>query len=294
MQRRGQMEKAGSAMREIEAALSENDAFQFWLFRNRWKDFAGELLAKESSIARRDGAVLYIHVTNSVFMNELMMYKAELLSRIQKDPYGKQIRELRFAAASARPSYEGVTEAERIRARYEAAMGRPKAEITEKEAAWLSDFVKRNVAKEELRAPIEAMMEGALRRRKAELAEGAHPCAVCGDLCAKDERLCPRCRIEEARQVKNRLILLLKERPELLYEDAARVVPAEYGAYAEARDVLIHRYRENAYRGEGTEEELRRLLSLLLHKPYEEITKEEAEKALEGLPRRAKYQLRRK
>lgn len=294
MQRSGKMEKASRAMKDIEEALSGNDAFQFWLFQNRWKDFAGDLLAKESSIARRDGAVLFIHVTNSVFMNELMMYKAELLSRIQKDPYGQRIRELRFIAASSRPSYQGVPEAERIRMRYEEAMGWPRAEITEKEEKWLSDFVKRNVAKEELRAPIEAMMEGALRRRKAELAEGAHPCAVCGDLCAKEETLCPRCRIEKARQTKNRLILLLKERPELLYEEAVRAVPAGYGDYAEARDVLIHRYKETIYRGEGTEEEFRRLLSLLLHKPYEDISKEEAEKALEGLPRRAKYQLRRK
>ncbi len=37
---------------------------------------------------------------------------------------------------------------------------------------------------------------------------------------------------------------------------------------------------------ESTEEEKRRLLSLLIHKPFYEITAEEAEKTLSALPRR--------
>ncbi len=54
--------------------------------------------------------------------------------------------------------------------------------------------------------------------------------------------------------------------------------------------MLIHRYRENYYNQCGTEEERRRLLSLLIHKPFEQITESEAAHILSALPVKKRYE----
>lgn len=282
MKRSGKMEPASEALREAQDVLRRNDAFQFWLFRQRWPSFVGEVFAEESYIARRDGALLCIYATNSVWMQELLMRKAEILRRIREDPYGAQFRDLRVQIGPRPRALRPESPVDRLAPLYDRRKSR--TPLTEGEEAWISRWADAHVARDELRGPIEELMRGALRRRKDELAAGWHPCARCGDLCPAKDRLCARCEAEEERQTRSRIVLLLKEKPELLYDDVRRAVPCTYRQFAEARDILIHRYRQNHYNRCGMEEERRRLLSLLTHRPFASITESEAKKILSALP----------
>ena len=231
MKRSGKMEPASEALREAQDVLRRNDAFQFWLFRQRWPSFVGEVFAEESYIARRDGALLCIYATNSVWMQELLMRKAEILRRIREDPYGAQFRDLRVQIGPRPRALRPESPVDRLAPLYDRRKSR--TPLTEGEEAWISRWADAHVARDELRGPIEELMRGALRRRKDELAAGWHPCARCGDLCPAKDRLCARCEAEEERQTRSRIVLLLKEKPELLYDDVRRAVhvpPVRRGA----------------------------------------------------------------
>jgi cysteine sulfinate desulfinase/cysteine desulfurase-like protein len=54
--------------------------------------------------------------------------------------------------------------------------------------------------------------------------------------------------------------------------------------YEEARDILIHRYKENIFQKHSGAEEKRKLLALLIHKPINEISEQEAENILQHMP----------
>lgn len=286
MRRYGELESASKTMEEIESVLCGNDAFQFWLFQKRWPELAGKTLAEESYIGRAEGSVLYIYATNSVWMQELLIYKEKLLEKIRDDAYGKRFSELRVVMMTGKPRETEFSPAEELRKKYKKNQEIRLLPLETREKEWIREWTASHVEKEALRPVFSQMMEGALGRRKAELAEGWHPCLHCGNLCPPKENLCPSCRLRKEKQVKNKIVLLLKEKPELLYEETVRLISCSYAEFAEARDILIHRYKENYYRGYGSEEETRRLLSLLTHKPFENITKEEAEKALSSLPRK--------
>lgn len=289
MKRAGKLEKVSAAEGEIRQMLAGNSAFQFWLFQQKWKDIAGSVLAAESRIGRREGTTLYIHVTNSVWMQELMMHKRELLQRVQADPYGRQIQDLRFMIAPPQSVDTGLSSVDRLRAEMAAEKGPAPLPLTGQEEEWIHRWTEKNVQKDALRPVMAKLMEKALSHRKAELAAGFHPCRICGELCEAGSAVCRRCAVKEERAVRHRLVLLLESQPALLYEDARKYVPCRYSQFSSARDTLIHKYKENYANGWGKEEEIRKLLALLTHRPFEDITKEEAGRILSALPKKKKF-----
>lgn len=286
MKRTGELTRAAETVGNLKGVLEGNDAFQFWLFQKRWPSIAGKTLAEESFISRGEGTVLFLGVTNSVWLQEILMHRDLLLQKIREDAYGSRFHELRPVMAEKKretpdPGLPGMptafpSETDNF------------APLKEKETGWIQEWTRQRVGKAELRPIFAKLMENTLKRRKAELARGWKPCRACGALCPPETALCTACREEEKKKRKRQVVHLLRQRPELLYREAARAVPCTYGEFSEARDVLIHRYKENYYQGYGTEEEIRSLLSLLIHKPFSEITQEEAEKALPALPKKYK------
>ena len=77
----GFLEKASDILKENHRRFMESDGFQYFLFRQKWPSFAGELLARESYIAGASGEVLYVQVTNSVWLSQLTMLKAQILEK---------------------------------------------------------------------------------------------------------------------------------------------------------------------------------------------------------------------
>lgn len=91
------------------------------------------------------------------------------------------------------------------------------------------------------------MMEEVLKIRKGELADGYHPCSICGSLCPPASPICPACRRKLDKTKKNKVILILKENPHYTYQQVRAILPCEYSLYEEARDILIHRAKEKSF-----------------------------------------------
>ena len=281
--RSGQMETAGDVISNMKEVFFGSDAYQFWLFQKKWKAFVGEVLAKESYIGRSERNVLFIYVQNSVWMQELFMRKAEILEKIRNDAFGSRFTELRFVGASEKAAAPVMTNVEKARKRYRDMAQDRKATLTDAEEAWITDFMEKRVSQKELREALTQMMEDTLRRRKAELADGYTPCQKCGRLCPAKDRLCKSCELKEREQTKNRIFLQLLQEPASYHEEINKTIPCDYLQYETAREMLIRRCKDQYFKGYDREKNQKLLLSLLIHKPPETMTKEEIESTLSNL-----------
>lgn len=271
---------------DVRQKLFGNKGFQFYLFQKRWKKIVGSLMAEESYISGCKGPLLFVRVTNSAFLQQLFMMKADILKELSKDEIGRYFTDIKFLAGSPQKPYKPFTTLDPVNSAIEKEQKRYSQSLSEGEEAWIQNWVRSHVKKEAVRAPFAEMMEEVLKIRKGELADGYHPCSICGSLCPPDATICPACRRKLARTKKNKVILILKENPHYTYQEVRAILPCEYSLYEEARDILIHRAKEKIFRKEAADEEKRKLLSLLLHRPLSDITVKEAEDMLKHMPQK--------
>jgi hypothetical protein len=271
---------------DVRQKLFGNKGFQFYLFQKRWKKIVGSLMAEESYITGCKGPLLFVRVTNSAFLQQLFMMKADILKELSKDEIGRYFTDIKFLAGSPQKPYKPFTTLDPVNSAIEKEQKRYSQSLSEGEEAWIQNWVRSHVKKEAVRAPFAEMMEEVLKIRKGELADGYHPCSICGSLCPPASPICPACRRKLARTKKNKVILILKENPHYTYQEVRAILPCEYSLYEEARDILIHRAKEKIFRKEAADEEKRKLLSLLLHRPLSDITVKEAEDMLKHMPQK--------
>ena len=271
---------------DVRQKLFGKKGFQFYLFQKRWKKIVGSLMAEESYITGCKGPLLFVRVTNSAFLQQLFMMKADILKELSKDEIGRYFTDIKFLAGSPQKPYKPFTTLDPVNSAIEKEQTRYSQSLSEGEEAWIQNWVRSHVKKEAVRAPFAEMMEEVLKIRKGELADGYHPCSICGSLCPPASPICPACRRKLARTKKNKVILILKENPHYTYQQVRAILPCEYSLYEEARDILIHRAKEKIFRKEAADEEKRKLLSLLLHRPLSDITAKEAEDMLKHMPQK--------
>lgn len=271
---------------EAEHQLFGHEGFQFFLLQKRWEKIVGNVMARESYISSYKKETLFVTVTNSVFMQQLYMMQADILQELAKDEFGKRFKEIRFIAGPRKKKYKTMTTLDPINRNIEKEQVMYNQTLSDKETQWIQQWVGRHVTNENIRESFAHMMGEVLKIRKGELAHGYHPCAMCGSLCPEEKQLCPACERKLQKTNQNRVTLLLKEHPHLTYQEVRQVLECDYGQYQKARDILIHRYKENIFHKFATEEEKRKLLAILLHKPMETITKEEARDTLRKMPQK--------
>lgn len=271
---------------DVRQKLFGNKGFQFYLFQKRWKKIVGAVMAEESYITGCKGPLLFVRVTNSTFLQQLFMMKADILKELQKDEIGRYFTDIKFLAGSPQKPYKPFTTLDPVNQTIEKEHKRYSQSLTEEEETWIRSWVDGHVKKEALRPQFAEMMEEVLKIRKGELKDGYHPCSICGSLCPPASPICPACQRKLAKTKKNKVILILKENPHYTYQEVRTILPCEYSMYEEARDILIHRAKEKIFRKEAASEEKRKLLSLLLHRPLTDITEKEAEEMLQKMPQK--------
>lgn len=271
---------------EVNHRLFGNEGFQFFLLQKKWETIVGQVMAHESYISSYKGDTLFVTVTNSVFMQQLYMMQGEIMKQLAEDDFGKRFQQIRFITGPRKKRYKTQTSLDVVnqqRAKEQVMYSQP---LSEAEREWISQWVEQHVPKENLRDAFSHMMQEVLKIRKGELAHGFHPCPVCGSLCEADRKICRPCERKMERSRQNQVTLLLKEHPHWTYQEIRTLYPCDYSLYQKAREILIHRYKENIFHQYGVDEEKRKLLALLLHKPVETITKEEANEMLKKMPQK--------
>ena len=279
----GYLEKASDILKENHRRFMESDGFQYFLFRQKWPSFAGELLVRESYIAGASGEVLYVQVTNSVWLSQLTMLKAQILEKINKDPFGARFTDIRFRIGPKQTKNQPRSTLDPINRAIEKEKQRMSQPLNESEKQWIDQWVAGHVTDERLGPVFEKLMTGSLKKRKGELAAGYHPCPGCSTLIPPEKKVCQDCGRKISIARRNRIIALLKKHPHYGYEMTRQVIPSTYREYAEAHEFLEIKLEQAIYDKVNGKENRRMLLALLTHKPMEEITEEEAREKLERL-----------
>lgn len=271
---------------DIKTKLFGQKGFQFYLFQKRWKNIIGDLMAKESYISGCKGPLLYVQVTNSAFMQQLYMMKGDILKELSKDEIGKYFKDIRFFAGSPRKDSLPFTTVDKVNETIKKEQHRYSVDLSPEEEQWIQSWVVGHVKSEKIRPQFAEMMEEVLKIRKGEQADGYHACAICGALCPPQEKICPACHRKLEKTRKNKVILILKENPHYTYQEVRAILPCDYSLYEDARDTLIHRAKEKIFHKYSADEEKKKLLALLLHRPVSSITTEEANEMLKKLPQK--------
>jgi hypothetical protein len=264
--------------------LSKSGGFQMMKLRKSWKDIVGSVLARESYICGLKNHILLVGVTNSSWMQEIFMMKKEILQRIRENSDFSDIEDIHFRM--------GIPQKDKQSDSSE-GLFIEKNKNPDFSKIQLSDSEKRKIiswadshASSFLKEQIAQLIMDTVRKRKAEIQNGWHPCRSCGSLCPKEEKVCFLCRMKEKRNTVYSVMVILKKKPHLLWEQVNEQISCTYGEYAEGKENLVHRYRQNLFRGQCTADEKKQLLSLLIHKKTEEITEEETEALRSFFPRK--------
>ncbi len=284
--RTGRMTNISEAFRLSEEGnrLFSNDSFRFWCLQKKWEDIAGPTLASESYISFERGTTLYISVTNSVWMQQLFMMKADILKRIREDDLGRKYKEIRFVAGQKKIERPPESSLSVVNDRIEEQKKMFSVTISEEEKQAIGKWADRHVQNENILPVFKKMMLAASAKRKGELEAGWHPCSSCGTLIPPEISVCPLCESRQKQSQTGKVMLLLREDPHLTYEEIFKKVPCDYTSYEEGREQLMQRIRTNIYKKTDAPLNKRILLSMLLHKPLKDISLREAETALKNMP----------
>lgn len=270
----GGLEKVASSVSRLEERLfSNNPEYQLWKLQKAWEVIAGKAMARESFISRREDRTLVIQVTNSSWLQELMMLKQDILKRIQAVSGGISIDDIRFVTGDKwrrpkKPDFDipGIRPPERA-----VSKGRVSEEEKKKIALWTEKKLP-----ESLRKSFQGMISACIAQKRGEEEAGWHPCAGCGILCPKNETYCFSCRLRMKRDEINRIILILRDEPHFQWDEMQQWIPCSYQNYEQAWKQLVHRYKEEIYLHHDTEETRRKLACMQLHRKYEDMSDEEA------------------
>lgn len=268
---------------DMNGRLFGSDDFQFYTFKRIWPHIVGPMMAKESFILRKNGNILYIQVTNSIFLHHLFTMKQDLLTRIQEYPYGKQFTDLRFVSGIPEVRHDPKLSLDPINESKKKEQAMYSQELTEDEKKWIQSFAASHVD-ERLMLVFQDLMGEILKIRKGELAAGYHPCPICGTLCKPDESMCLPCSSRTEIKNESHVMALLLTHPEWGYKDMLSVFSCKYREYDTARSTLIRQLKDKIYNKYASDVDKRTLLALLVHKPLSQITIEEANKSLSKLP----------
>ena len=148
---------------DVRQKLFGNKGFQFYLFQKRWKKIVGSLMAEESYISGCKGPLLFVRVTNSAFLQQLFMMKADILKELSKDEIGRYFTDIKFLAGSPQKPYKPFTTLDPVNSAIEKEQKRYSQSLSEGEEAWIQNWVRSHVKKEAVRVPFAEMMEEVLK-----------------------------------------------------------------------------------------------------------------------------------
>ena len=276
-QSKGFFQKASDILSEKHRRFMDSDGFQYFLCRQKWIDFVGEVLAKESYISGATASTLYVQATNSVWIHQLTMMKEQILAKIQQDSFGKRFKDIRFRIGTKETKNKPKSTVDSINARRLLEKKICSTELSKEEKKWIEEWVAVHVSHDSLVPIFSQMMEDTLKKRKGQLKEGYHACVSCGTLIEPEKVCCDACIRKTSIKKRNQIISLLKKYMHYGYEMVSHVIPCSYREYAEAHEFVVLQCEEQIYNRVDIINNKRKLLSLLIHKPMEEITEQEAQ-----------------
>lgn len=75
--------------------MKMEDIFVEKIIKEKWSDIVGNILSLHSVPARIDSNVLTIYSDHSVFVNDLVMLKDEIVNKVNSEVHAKKIKDIK-------------------------------------------------------------------------------------------------------------------------------------------------------------------------------------------------------
>lgn len=245
------LEKAGLAIPGVLAEHKLLVPYKLYQAKLNWQEIAGPQIAKYSYIKDFQKGVVTIAVLNPVWMNQLFMYKQNIIRNINDYIQEQAVQDIHFIRSGRKPGkvvYETTTgeEDEHV----------PTIPIR---SVILPEEVVQTIRRETAHLP-EALREKMAQLRFAQAKRviayrhsGFTQCPQCGRWLAKGETLCLFCRLQKRQNRKKEIHDILIDMPWLTWDEmisegyAAAHDKKDEELYNEVRRDLIYQYIEKIH-----------------------------------------------
>ena len=244
-----------------------------------WDQIVGEGIAAKAVPAKVSFGTLFLTAKNSVWANNLLLMKLDLLEKINAFLGEKIIKDIRFKGTS----WENEeTEEETAEQPEEKSLDIRKIPLSAQERAAARDICS-SIEDPELRKRLERLYEKDLKRRKYTAEKGYHPCRICGVLCPPEESCCNACSRMEREQTEAKIREILAAMPWARYADVHKYIPCKPEMVHQQRIRLIQRYARGINPEKTDTLEAKTLVMLYRCIPPEQLTDELITKTLHRL-----------
>ena len=144
---------------------------------SKWDEVVGEHIAKASAVETVRDGILFVCCKNSVWCNELMLHKEDIIKRLNKAVGSKIIKEIRFTSRGFRAVKEKAANASQS----SVVKGLNKIALDIQETQKISKITQ-SIPSKELSSRIQKAIISAKRMQEYKLKEGWKPCKKCGNL----------------------------------------------------------------------------------------------------------------
>lgn len=201
-------------------SLGMNNKYKVQLIFFYWKKIVGETIAAQASPANVSYGTLTLTAKNSVWANNLMMMKIDLISKINRFIGGTIIKDIRFRGYSwQEESVDDEPKLERQdlgKSLRKIPLGLADIKKAENQCAEVKD--------QELKQQLIRLYQKNMKLKKLEETKGWQPCKKCGVLCPPDIVYCAVCEREERQQIEANIREMLAAMPWARYADIHKYI----------------------------------------------------------------------
>jgi len=183
-----------------------------------WDEIAGQELARQTSAGYISDGVLFVNVKSPAWAHQLTFLKGQLITKLAAKTGSGVIRDIRFQIGGTRQKKgESAPHAE-----YPVSWDN--INIEPAKARWV-DQMAAEIADAEIRAAFKRVAVAAQKRQQWSLTAGGKICPACRTVHTAPTEKCFFCRAAEEQAAAVVVRGLLREAPQLTYEQMKAVVP---------------------------------------------------------------------
>ena len=256
---------------------------QYNLFKLKscWREIAGAVNAKHCSPVKLERRVLFLKVDSSVWSNQLLYYKGEILAKINQFLEDNYIKDIKFILGQgfqnvARPAvYSSKTECLQV------------PSVTPAEEKGLQSYFS-HINDEHLREAIIRVEEKKLGLEKLYAKGIVKKCPLCSAYLKNGEELCYVCQRKKKEELHYQVSRIISGEPWIKWTDLCKQVKCDKMLFNVIKNDLESYYFEKVRQDTATEQEKNIAVQLKAGKPLGLLSSEEFTNILGFLQKRDK------
>ena len=226
-----------------------------------WKKIVGDSVAANVEVVGIEYKILTLYAHNQYWKQNIFMYKENIIQKVNNMAGKKIIDDIRFVPFQRK--HEIITESLTEREKTETEPNRTfiSENLSDEETNRIKTMCEQ-VENRDMKRMFLAIIMAGHKKHKAKEKIGWTPCAYCGDLCPKEDKLCRDCQVLEKAEVRRRIRQILTTKPWATYGEIKRAVNVSPRAVKLERSLLIQKRAAEIKLDEWNSDKARNLVML--------------------------------